>query len=72
MEANFFLIIIQIIVKAAHFKFMVRNEDTPNIKKKMVAFQNDWGTISRDIHKVETETLKCIRIMLTLKLLKNS
>ncbi|KAL8154972.1 antiviral protein MAP-like [Apium graveolens] len=69
-EAKFLLIAIQMVSEAARFKFMedaiVRNDNTPNIKKKMVAFQNDWEKISNAIHKAEAKTLKCVRISPTL------
>lgn len=64
-EANFFLIAVQMVSEAACFKFMeeaiIRNDNTPNIKKKMDAFQNDWTTISSSINKAEAETPKCTR-----------
>ncbi|KAL8154976.1 hypothetical protein AgCh_000368 [Apium graveolens] len=69
-EAKFLLISIQMVSEAARFKFMeaaiVGNDRTPNVKRKMVAFQNDWKKISNAIHKAEAKTLKCVRISPTL------
>lgn len=69
-EARFFLIAIQMVAEAARFKFMeeaiVRNDNTPDFKRKMVAFQNDWDPISTAIHRAEAATPKCTRITPTL------
>lgn len=69
-EAKFLLMAVQMISEASRFRFMeeaiVRNDNTPDVKSKMVAFQNDWGQISNAIHKAEHEKLKCINIIPTL------
>lgn len=69
-EAKFLLLAAQMVSEAARFKFMeeaiVRNDNTRNIKQKMVAFQNDWKDISDAIHIAEAETPKCIKITPTL------
>ena len=54
------------VAEAARFKFMeeaiVRNDNTPHMKQKMAAFQNDWDQISTAIHEAEGATPKCIKI----------
>ncbi|WOH13789.1 hypothetical protein DCAR_0933300 [Daucus carota subsp. sativus] len=69
-EAKFLLLAIQMVAEAARFKFMeegiVRNDNTPYMKLKMVAFENDWNKISKAIHQAEGATPKCIKITPTL------
>ncbi|KAK1391132.1 hypothetical protein POM88_019310 [Heracleum sosnowskyi] len=69
-EAKFLFIAVQMVVEATRFQFIVdaivRNDNMPDFKRKIVSFQNDWKEISKAIYKAEAGTPKCTKISPTL------